>query len=273
MSNIYTYTNADKLYLLSAPGMWDVKEKDDAGAFIPAVFQNGASWSYDKEPVQSVFDDVGVVDEINTNQTVAISVASGQVLNPQLITLLSGGMFDYTVSAGSVETGVEQTKAAESWDFDQPFLLMDGASRVDYKTVKPTITEITNGTTPLVAGTDYSLAWLNGSGWAVVPRSGGVLTDNDVDIVITFNYTKTGKTVVTGGDNTLSVPLEMRFHTARRDGVPVTYWFKNVYSTGSIGHGFGAVETFEQITMDLTFTARVDTTLSSGKLFEITFDM
>ena len=274
MPNTFTYDNSDKLGLLSAPGHWDVKERDSAGPFVHAVFQNGASWSYEKTPVQNVWDDQGVVDEIITEQTVSISVSSGQVLNPTLITLLSGGMFDYNETAGSVIEGASMTMAAGTWNFDRPFLLKDGDKKVSLEAVKPTIVAITNGTTPLVAGTDYFLTLLPGSGWAIVPLAGGVLTDNDVPIVISdFDYTQAGKIVVSGGDKNIAVPLQMRFHTERRDGVGVVYWFKNVYSTGSLGHGFGAVESFEQVAMDLTFTARVDTRLEDKKLFEIEFDI
>lgn len=257
-----SYTDADKLNLLSQPGVWSYRPYGSTGAWTEAVLANGATYNITTEPVEIEFDDAGTVQEELSDETVEISVSMGQVLNLDLIEALSGGLFTKSTTSATPVSGATQTKSSGSWSFDTPFLLINGSNDqvVNNSAVKPTINSLTGSTDgALVEGTDFFIVWLEGSGWGIVVIDSTTVTTESQDLDVDMDYTPFASTIIKRGGVKVITPIEMKFETLDPNNKTVTYRFYRVFPQGNFGHGFSPENDAQPITADMTFTGRKDT--------------
>jgi hypothetical protein len=255
------FTNSDVATLLAQPGYFYYRTYGSSNPWTKAVFANGASYSPSTESAEIAFEDVGTVREEVANETAEITISSGRVLDPEFIYDLTGGLYTKEVLAGTPVAGAEQTIASGNWNYEN-LVLIEGHNSDGSK---PTINSVTGGTDgALVLGTDYDLAKLPEAGWAIYFISGGNISTEAQDVVVDYDYTPAGETILKRGGIKVIEPLEIAFQTTDEDGDYVQFIFYKAYSNGADGHGFSPENEVSAITMDLTFTAKKDVNRDSG---------
>lgn len=255
------FTAADELQLLAQPGYWYVK-KNESDPWQKFVFQNGATYQINTETASIAFDDVGDVRDEVSDETVTLSLSSGQVLNQDLIELIGGGLFKKTTVAGTPVSGAVQEIDA-GWSYDQVIMIENQNGDGTEPTVN-TVTQDPGGTpTTLTADTDYFVVKLPEVGWGIMLVD-TVDTDPTYGLEIDYDYTPADRVKITRGGVKTIDSIIMAFQTMDGNDEYVTYEFYKVYTDGNLGHGFSPENSAEPITMDLTFTARKDTNRASG---------
>lgn len=256
-----SFTNSDKLTLLSQPGVFYYRDKGSVGEWNKALFANGATYNKAVETSEIVFDDVGTVQEEVSNETVEISVATGRVLDLDFIEAISGGMYEITNTPGDAHTGEEYVVSSGSWNFDK-FILLPGQNATG---AKQTIVSVTGSVDGLLAvAVDYDQVKLAEIGWGIMVKDSTEVTTESQDLTIVYTYTPASlKKLSTGGRKIIN-PLEIKFETFDNNDKLVTYEFYNCYPAGNFGHGFSPENSSEAITADLTFTAKKDSSRAAG---------
>jgi len=260
------FTTADERNLLSQPGYFYFRDYGSTGAWTKAVFMNGSTYQENTETAEIAFEDVGTVRDEVSNETVDISISAGQVLDLELVSKLTGGLFTYSTVAGTPVAGHDFVASSGAWSFDKTILL----DKQNGDGSKPTINTVTGSVDgALVEDTDYFVTKLDGAGWAVVILDTVTVTTEAQDITVNFDYTPSAKSIIKRGGIKIITPIELAFQTigsSQVDGSDeyVTFYFHKVFSNGNHGHGFSPENSAEPITMELGFTAKKDTNKESG---------
>lgn len=257
-----TFNETDELQLLAQPGFFYVR-KQETDSWQKIVFQNGSNYSVNTETSSIAFDDVGDVRDEVADETVTINTSSGQVLNLDYIELISGGLYTKTTTDATPVSGATQDITG-GYEFDKAYMIENQNGDSSEPTIN-SVTQDPSGTpVTLTADTDYVVFNLPEVGWAI-SFFDTVDTDNTADIEIDYDYTPASKTKLSRGGVKTIDSIQLAFQTLDANDEYVTYYFYKVYTDGNIGHGFGAENSAEAITMDLTFTARKDTNRTAGE--------
>jgi hypothetical protein len=257
MANYFNET--DERSLLSRPGFFYYRDYGTNDPWKRAVFMNGASYQINTETSQIIFDDVGIIRDEISKETIEITVSSGQVLNLELIEDLTGGLYTYETVAGTPVSGATQTLTSGKWNLESAYLFEnqngDGTA--------PTVSSVVGATDGTLASTDYDLVKLEGAGWSIVLKTGGNITTESQDITITYDYTPAQKRILKRGGMKVIHPIELAFQTIAPNQDTgqdefITFYFYRASSDGNLGHGFSPETSSEPISMDLKFTAFPD---------------
>ena len=260
------FSQSDERNLLSQPGFFYFRDYGSSSAFQKAVFMNGSSYQVNSETAEIAFDDVGTVSEEISTETVDINISAGQVLDLNLITSLSGGLYSLETVAGTLVEGHEQVVNSGKWDFDKTILL----DHQNHDLSEISITSVTGSVDGALSdGTDFVEVKLEGVGRAIVIFDTVNLTTDNQNLTIVFNYTPSSKKIMKRGGVKVIQPIEIAFQTVATsvdsgEDEFVTYYFYKAFPSGNIGHGFSPENSAEPITMDLTFSAKSDTNRDSG---------
>lgn len=255
------FTDADVATLLSQPGYFYYREYATSNPWVKAVFANGSAFAPTVEIAEIAFDDVGNVRDEVSNETAAVTLSSGRVLDPEFLNDITGGLYTKEVVAGTLVTGANQVVASGTYEYDGVVLFENQNGDLS----QPSVTSITGATDGLlVAGTDYELVKLPEIGWGVYFVTGGAITTLLQDMTIVYDYTPNAKTILKRGGIKIITPIELAFQTTDENGDYVQIIFYKCFTDGADGHGFSPELTAEPITMDLTFTAKKDTNRTDG---------
>jgi hypothetical protein len=263
-----TFTDTDKLALLSNPGVFGYRPYGSSAAFTAAVFANGATYAKTTEVSTVQFDDVGDVMDQVSKETAEISVSTGRVLDLPFLSAISGGLYSYSTTAGSAVPSTVQNVLSGTWTFDN-FILISGQNGDGSKQTIASVVGSVDGA--LVADTDYFQMKLPEVGWGIYVKDTTDVTTESQILTITYAHTPAAtKVLATGGVKTIT-PLEIQFETIDSTGNAVTYVFHKCYPSGNLGHGFSPENSAEPATIDLTFVAKCDTSKAVGhQLYSVT---
>lgn len=260
------FGTADERNLLSQPGYFYSRTYGTSDAWDKSVFMNGSTYQTNTDSVEIAFEDVGTVRDEVSDETVDIAISAGQVLDLELISKLTGGLYSYESTAGTLVSAAEQVLSSGSWSYDVTALIegQNGDGSI------PTINSVTADTDGvLVEDTDYFITKLEGAGWAVVLKDSVTLSTESQDITVNYDYTPSAKTTIKRGGAKIINPIELAFQTIGQSQIDgsdeyVTYYFYKCFTNGNIGHGFSPENEATPITMDLGFSAKKDINRTSG---------
>jgi hypothetical protein len=261
-----SFTNDDQLTLLTNPGVFSYS-LDGGSTYTKAIFANGASYAKAVESIPVQFDDAGDVSDYISKETVEISLSSGRVLDLAFIAAVSGGLYSYSSETGDPAT---DTKLIPSGWAKSTFFLLTGQNASG---LKQTISSFTGSedTSEWVAGTDYEQVYFDEIGWGVM-MIGSKVTSQKLEI--DYGYTPAAgiKTLSTGGGKVMT-PLCLKFETKNSADKKVTYEFYRCFPSGNLGHSFSPENSAEPATIDLTFTAKCDTSRTAlDQLYSVSIE-
>lgn len=211
--------------------------------------------------------DFGTIQEQTSDETATVSFSLFKIYDLQLISKLSGGMFEYSQINDSPTSPADDMVVEQGkWAFDQPIALKIDGVQLNNQEVKPTLTSVSGSVSGALAeGDEYFWAWLAGTGWALVLRENMTLDTEEQDITVVVNeYTPVKSVKISKGGQDVVEPITIVFETENAINEKVRYTFYKVNPSGDFGHGFSAVNDAEAITSELTFTAVRDATRPRG---------
>lgn len=263
-----SFTDADQLTLLSQPGVFSYRAYGSSGDYTRAIFADGATYNKGVEITSVVFEDAGNVQDLVSKETVEISLSSGRVLDLDFIGAVSGGLYVTADTAGTIHTGESFSVSSGDWAYNK-FILLPGQNATGLKQTMVSVTGSVDGA--LTVAVDYDQVQLSEIGWGLLIKDSSTVTTLNQNIVVLYTYTPTAiKKMTTGGVKVIA-PLEIRFETVTSNSKVVTMDFYKCYPSGNLGHGFSPAEGATPVKMDLTFTAKVDTTRTSpDQLYSVT---
>jgi len=251
-----SFSDADQLTLLTNPGVFSYRPYGSSSAFTRAVFANGASYSKTTESIPVQFDDVGDVTDVISKETAEISLSSGRVLDFDFLSAVSGGLIAVSSTGGSLVSGASYVVNSGNWSYNK-FVLLPGQNATGLKQSITSVTGSVDGV--LASAVDYDQIFLPEIGWGIAIKDSTTVTTESQTITVVYSYTPAAvKTMTTGGVKAIQ-PLEIKFETYNSAGKLVTYTFHKCFPSGNFGHGFSPENSAEPATIDLTFTAKCDT--------------
>lgn len=264
-----SFNDADQLTLLTNPGVFSYRPYGSLPEvpFKKAVFANGAAYSIASETIPTQFDDVGDVTDVVSKMTAEISLSSGRVLDLDFLAAISGGLFKVTNTVGTLVPSATLSVTSGNWAYNK-FILLPGQNATGAKQTIASVVGSVN-TDPFVNGTDYDQVFFPEVGWGIIISDSSYVTTLSQSIVVTYAYTPAGVKKMSMGGAKHIEPLEIKFETENSAGKIVTYNFYKCFPSGNMGHGFSPENSAEPATIDLTFTAKCDTTRSGTDLDQL----
>lgn len=219
--------------------------------------------------------DTNKVDSANAG-TVVTSIRNMRItgdlvlinLNPQLVALLGGGMFEATEATGSVAPE-DQVQVDPAVEVLVPMLLLSATGENLRPSAAPTVTTVTGATSGvLTVNTDYDIIpdSASASGYSIRYETGAVDGAENVTIVYPSQSVITSQTVYMGKSTDTLAPYAMRFtHTDDNAKIRRLELFSVTSGSGGFQFNFrGATEDGVE-EMPISYEAILDTSLTSGR--------
>lgn len=262
-----SFSDADQLTLLTNPGVFSYRPYGSSEDFHRAVFANGASYSIATESIPVQFDDVGDVTDVISKMTAEISISSGRVLDLDFLAAISGGLFKVTNTGGILTSG-SYSVASGNWSYNK-FILLPGQNASGLKQTITSVTGLVDGA--LAVAVDYDQVFFPEIGWGIMVKDSTDVTTESQTITVDYSYTPVAVKKMSMGGAKHIEPLEIKFETENSAGKTVTYNFYKCFPSGNMGHSFSPENSAEPATIDLTFTAKCDTTRSGTDLDQLAY--
>ena len=239
----------------------------DLGAINSAVT---ATLNYDENQVETA--NAGKLDKQIRNMTIAGGFTLIN-LEPAGVDRLGGGMFTTVETAGTtVSSGIENQVIASGWTDKSiiPLVLDNGSTHK--LTAAPTITSVTGSVDgALTANDDYSIVpdSNSGSGYSIVLNlAGGTLTTVSQTVTIVYaSFVPVASTTVYAGASTATLSsYAMRItHTDDNGNIRQLELYSVDPNSGGFQFNFKGANEDGVEEMPLTFTAKLDTSKTSGR--------
>lgn len=259
----------------------------DLGAIENAVT---ATLNYDESQVETA--NAGKLAKRIRNMTIA---GAFNLINidPANIVRLGGGLFTSSTTAASANSTIPDQVVAANWDDNIKYELVAYTSSSDSTklklSAKPTLTSVTldaAGTPEVLseigagAGGDYMVVADSDSysGWSIIFNSAGMTTGTPKTKAITIDYgtnTPVAKTTVHCGSSgaTLSAYAMKITHTDSNSLVRELELYSVDANSGGFAFNFKGANEEGTEALPLTFTAKLDSTLTDGRqLFAFSID-